>query len=124
MIYGVLGFRLSMERRVVCVSHQKGSRYDDCRAIAKVGYELRDGVYERSPEYINRRIDDGEEFYIETDDGKLYLEAAQEGSEDDEEEDEADEDDEDEDDEDVLKYVRTEDEDTPDDPLLHIEECS
>lgn len=114
-----------MERRVVCVTVENGSNYDDCRQIGRVGYELRDGVYERDPEFIHRRIEDGEEFYIEVDGDQIYLEAASDAEEEEDEEgEEADDGDEDEeDDEDVRKYVRTADEDTPDDPLLSVDAC-
>lgn len=114
-----------MERKVVCITTENGSNYDDCRQISKIGYELRDGVYERDPEYIHRRIEDGEEFYIEIDGEQRYLEAASDADEDDEDEDNTadEEDDEDEDEEDVRKYVRAADEDTADDPLLTLGPC-
>lgn len=112
-----------MDRRVVCVDTAKGSKFEDCRVIERIGYELRDGVYERSPEYVHRRIEDGEGFFIETDDGKRYLEAVEENG-DESETNGDDESEDDEDDEDVRKYVRTADEDTPDDPLLQLDPCS
>lgn len=112
-----------MERKVVCIQTENGSNYDDCRQIAKVGYELRDGVYERNSEFIHRRIEDGEEFYIEDDSEKAYLQAVSEGEEENEEEESSDQDDEDENEDDVRKYVRTADEDTADDPLLSIDSC-
>lgn len=118
-----------MERKVVCIQPENGSNYDDCRQIAKVGYELRDGVYERDSEYIHRRIEDGEEFYIEDDSEKTYLQAVSEegeeneGEKEDEEEEGSEQDDEDEEEEDVRKYVRTADEDTADDPLLSLDSC-
>lgn len=116
-----------MERRVVCVTVANGSNYDDCRQISKIGYELRDGVYERDPEYIHRRIDDGEEFCIKGDGEKRYLEAVSDKDEEDEDEEAADDEDaavnEDDEDEDVRKYVRIGDEDTADDLLLTLDAC-
>lgn len=118
-----------MERKVVCIETESGSNYDDCRKISKVGYQLRDGVYERDPEYIHRRIEDGEEFYIETDGEQSYLQSVSDADEegDDETDDcesSGDESDEDEEDEEERKYVRVADEDTADDPLLDLSACS
>ncbi|AUV84473.1 hypothetical protein C2R22_23285 (plasmid) [Salinigranum rubrum] len=89
---------------VECVNTSDSSDYDDCRCITTIGIPSKGGgTNTYTPERIHDRIEDeDEEFYVEYQGSRTYLDAVQDGS---------------------TKYVRTEPNDTPQDNLLKQPSC-
>lgn len=93
-----------MAFKVVCVDKDSGSRYNDCRCIETIGYEVLDSVFKRTPEQIHEKIEeDDREFYILENGERTYLEAKERLG---------------------TKYVRTKPNDTEEDNLLSQEGCA
>lgn len=81
---------------VICVGYREDTEHNDCRAIKEIGY-LAPTLRTRKVDAVASMLDSGLSNYHLTIDGrKIPLQAAK----------------------DKYYYVRTEDEDTPDDPLL------
>lgn len=89
---------------VECVSTDDSSSYDDCRCITTIGIPSKGGgVNTYSPERIHDRIEDeGDQFFVEHNGSKTFLEAVKRQGE---------------------KYVRTEANDTSQDNLLKQPDC-
>lgn len=91
-----------MAFEVVCVNKDSSSRYNDCRCITQIGYEVLGSVYKKTPEEVHDKIKDGKDFYVEYNGKRTDLVAAERGS---------------------TKYVRTEPNDTKNDNLLKQDSC-
>ena len=89
---------------VKCVNIDNSSSYDDCRCITTIGIPSEGGgTNTYSPERIYDRIKhEDDEFYVEHDGDRAYLDAVSNGS---------------------TKYVRTEPNDTTEDNLLKQPNC-
>jgi len=89
---------------VICVTLDYDSEYEDCRRIDEVGFRTPDGsTATRSPEQVWAMIErDGDTVVVEYRGERSELVAVTE---------------------DGRRYVRTEPEDTPEDPLLKKQPC-
>lgn len=90
--------------RVKCITIDPDSSFDDCRAIAELGFEgMSKDVVTKSPETVHSIIDKPRtDVYIVVDGSKVVLKQVEHED---------------------GKYVRTADEDTEDDPLLNLPAC-
>ena len=94
---------MDMAHKVTCVDKDTSfSAPDDCRCIQQIGYENGIGTTTDTPRSIHNQINAGTDFYVESQTGKTYLEAATRGT---------------------TKYVRTESNDTSNDNLLQQPSC-
>lgn len=90
--------------RVECIVRDEDSEYDDCRSIAELGFEgMSKDIVKKAPETVYNIIEKPRtDVYIVVDGSKVVLQQVEDGD---------------------RKYVRTEDEDTDDDPLLDLPPC-
>lgn len=93
-----------MAREVTCVTTDDSSRYDDCRCIEKIGYELGpiDVSRTKTPAEVYDDLKEGKDYYVEYRGTKPDLIPDTHGS---------------------TKYVRTEPNDTTEDNLLKQPSC-
>lgn len=93
-----------MAREVICATTDP-SGPNDCRCITEIGYQYstRENEYTKSPEEVHDDLENGEDYFVEHNRQKTDLEPASRGS---------------------TKYVRTEQNDTKDDNLLKLDDCS
>lgn len=89
---------------IVCVETDDDSDFEDCRAITQLGY-LAPTLRKKSTDVVGAQIhQDHRAFHVVVDGERVPLEAAR--------------------DEAVNFYVRTREEDDPEDPLLRVPQCS
>lgn len=85
---------------VVCLDADEESDYDDCRAVTIIGKEVANNLREKQVDMVASQIaNDNSAYHIVVDGRKIPLQAAKADS---------------------RMYVRTLDEDSPDDPLLDL----
>lgn len=82
---------------VVCITIDEDSPHDDCRTIDEIGYKAPTLTIQGVDNTASKITSDLSGYHMMHDGSKLPLEAAKD---------------------DTLLYVRTRDEDSPDDPLL------
>lgn len=88
---------------IVCVDVDTDREYADCRAITRLGY-LAPTLREKPSDVVGAQIHQGHrEFHVEVDGERVPLQADR--------------------DPEVNFYVRTLDDDAPDDPLLELPSC-
>lgn len=92
-----------MAREVVCVD-EDSTGPNDCRRITRIGYEILNSRYSKTPEEVHDHIKyDGKQYVVEHEDTETELIAEErEGT----------------------KYVKTQQNDTLDDNLLQQDDCS
>jgi len=90
--------------RVKCITTDPDPEYDDCRCITEFGFEgMSKDIVTKAPETVHSIIDKPRtDVYIVVNGSKVVLKQVED---------------------DEKKYVRTEDEDTPEDPLFDLPAC-